>query len=300
MTDKLSAAFAAIPVPEELEQQMLTACRAAARPAKPPLRVLPAVAVPAACALVLLVALLATKQLPGLIDGKGDLPTGEESAIPGGAPVNTTTATAVQVPGTTLSTGTVPTTPSPPASDHGFFEPAGDKTIVDRVFSGKFEEMTLEQLEAYYGRRALPQWVPADLSPENTPRPLGICHRDEDYIARMPEYWQSLVERGTVKDEEIVFDTNNFHFYGQGQRSLHIEVGKSPRTSLHLGDPNRFKETLTLQGITVKLAFYDDRPYVADGSYCHSAILTVEGVDYHLAGWDIPREEFLQIVESLL
>ncbi len=292
MTDLFNHAANAIPVPRGLETHILAACRAAATPVKKPrLRLMPALAAVAA----VVVAVVAVNPLvnhyiqettPDATPSVGapSNPSGNTSLI-----VTPPTANPSDAP-TTVKPSTVTTTALPSGTT------ADDPTKL--IYYGIFEEMTLAELDAYFGRVVLPMWVPDDLQPTDNGERHGIYRRDDQFIAENPAGWAWLLKSNHTRDEDIVRDVNRFFYLGDNGRNLSVEVATAPLPSGIIGDPNRFKETVTVDGIAVKLAFYNDT--VGGAGYACSAMFTVDEVDYYLSGWNIPRAEFLKIAESII
>ncbi len=274
MTDLFTNAVTAIPVPCGLDARILTACRAEATTAKRSRgQLMPALA---AC-VAMVVAVMAinpfinhyiqeTTPDGAASDGATSTPSGDSSLI---------------TPPTTAPSGTT----------------SGDNATYQAYF-GLFDEMTVTELDAYFGRAVLPTWLPADLQLLDNGEKHGIYRRDENYIVEHPESWQFMLRYNHVRDEEIVRDVNRFFYQGDGGRNLSLEVATPPCPRTYIGDANRFKEALVLNGIAVKLAYYND--IGGDAGYAYSAMFTVDDTEYYLSGWNIPRAEFLKIIESVI
>lgn len=294
----IQKAFNALPVPPELEGNILAACRRAALTpgATPVARYVPAVATAAACAAVLGVTLLSVGQQPG------GLPTQPESSIaPSAGLVVSDTPTTLGKSTTTLP---APTTTQPPHSTTvSVSQPTqpGDNAACQLAIIGRFEAMTEAQLTAYFGRRVLPTWLPEGLEQRKAINPTqGIYRRDEERMALYPNQWAYMLQLGTVRDAAVVYDLNTFTFVDwlDGDRSLSVSVSSAPYPRHLLGDMTRFDETRQVAGVTVKLAHYDDSPYT--DQWCYSALAEVAGVEYYVSAWNITEEAFWGTLESLL
>ncbi len=293
----MEEACGAISVPAGLERQILTACHTPPhkQPIKPALRLLPAAVAAVACAGVLLVGLFSTGKLPGFTGPVGPLPvkgTTGQTAQTTTATEATTGQTAQTATATEATTGQTAQTTARP----DILYPT-DATM--QYFCGILEEMSVEQLEAHFGRPVRPRFLPADLQ-EASNASLGVYRRAEEIIEKNPTWWKNMVAKGYVRDEEIVSDCNTLHYAGEGERNLTVKVSTAPYPRAWMGDLSRFKETVAVKDITVKLAYYDNTSHAGTENYSYTAYFTVGTVDYILTAWNIPRQEFLQIVESLI
>ncbi len=322
MTRLLYDAVMTIPVPADLNSRVLTACRQqAAKPAaaSPAVRYMPAVATAAACVAVLGVTLYATGQFSGGMatqpesdDSAAQLlvteptqpentPLGEPSPLPSTEPSPSSASTA-----TTDST-TVGTTAASGKGSAATSNKGGDSAQPDKTHSlktlGRFEEMRPDELEAYFGRRIAPAWLPEDMVQPEIYVPRGIIYRDEEKIAAYPDQWERLLESGQVRDAEVIYDhiQDQWESIHDPQRSLTVRLSSAPYyPAYHLGDTTRFDEDVTVAGVPVRLAFYDDTAAGGESGVCYSAIATVDGVAYYVSAWNFTRTEFLTMLESLL
>jgi len=333
MKEQLLRAYEAIPVPAGLAEQVLAACEAApATPTVLPRRtarrwMTPAVSL-AACAAVLFVTLAATGRLPGgshhgavvppLSDGAEEEPdstttnttttTGrtENNAKPGEVQATTTAnkstttknfTTSKKMTMATTKKGIAPSQPlqttrrtvSTTKVDHCMYSLPGD-----------YISMTLSQLAGHFGRRLQPAWLPEDLELVTFSSGYGVWYRNEEKMQNLTDWEKKQFENGTWRDAEVIYDQNGIHYHGEGARTLNVSVSTAPYPRNMLGDLTRFDEAVTVAGTAVKLAYYDDSAYGADAQYAYSALFVVEDVEFYLNSWNIPREEFLKILESLL
>ncbi len=290
MVNRLRSAAMAISVPIGLENRILVTCRTEAAH-RNPLRFIPALA---ACAAVVVAVVAINPLINHYIQettpdaapsvGAPSNPSGDASLI-----VTPPTADPSDAP-TTAKPSTVPTTALPSGTT------ADGSTKL--IYYGIFEEMSVAELEAYFGRAVLPAWVPDDLQPTDNGERHGIYRRDDQFIAENPAGWAWLLKGNHTRDEDIVRDVNRFYYRGDNGRNLSVEIATPPCPRTYIGDPNRFKETVSVNGVSMKLAFYIDEG--GSSGYAYSAMFAVDGVEYYLNGWNIPREEFLRIVKSLL
>ena len=320
----ITDAVAAIPVPPTLEAEILAACRRAAlTPVKPSVsRYVPAVATAAACVAVLGVSLLSVGT-PG-----GNLPT-QPTATPSPSatlhPHNTTTPSSSATTGSTATTTVSTTTAAQGESTTVTTQPKPSNTGVTpqsttaaigtkptmggsmqlgliQYLSGvsDYETMTDTELEAYYGRRILPTYIPDGLERRLTDGgDRGIFRRNEEKIRENPAVWSDVLKKGVAKDAPVVFDRTlvTYSDFIDGRRELTVGVSTAPYPRYNLGMA-RFDETLTVAGVTVNLRRYDDNPYSAEWNY--TALAVVGEVEYLVDAWNIPEEEFLAILTSLL
>lgn len=303
-------AVLAIPVPPQLEAEVLAACRRAIdeAPQRPAVRVLPAVATVAACAAVLGVTLLSAGERPGQLPTQptlfgtgtsGTSATTAENTVPSDA--QTTTGKGgctTELPHTTTRLPVSTTAPANPPTD---LPPSSVPKLYDLGMFGRFEGMSEAQLAAYFGHRMLPSRLPEGLERRNMDNAtLGIYCRDDEKIARNKQQWEYMLAYGAVRDAAVVSDLNSFYWvdWMDGRRELSVSVSTAPYPRYRLGDLTRFDETRQVAGVTVRLAHYDDAPYTQQ--WCYSALATVGKVEYYVTAWNISETEFLDTLASLL
>lgn len=330
MTYTLYHTVNAIPVPADLPAQVLAACRAeAARSADSirsadgfrrannsaaPLQVvryIPAAATAAACVAVLGLTLFSTGHLsvepptsgeaPGLSQGEPatmsaveNTPTTSATAAATTAEHSATTTGESASQGTTTATGIV----SLLTGTTGAGTPALDKRI---SIVGRFQEMTLTELEAYYGHRVTPAWLPEDLEYRTDPgERLGIYHKDEEAIAKAQTAWDNLLNRGAVRDDAVIYDGNQFRWQSglDERRELTVHLTTAPYPRYKLGDLSRFKQRWDIAGATAQVAYYSDSPY--SDLWCYSALMEVDTIEYYVTAWNLTEEEFTRVLESLI
>lgn len=302
---------AAIPVPAGLEERLLTVCRGAmpAPPVarKPIIRLLPAAAALVACGAVLAVSLATTGHLPGFGVQPPEEGPSIVGTIPGGVSLTVTQTTQSAAPSTTAQGATTQTHKSPCNTHVSFSQKTsaptamgGDSIIDRRQYFGIFEEMTVPQLTAHFGRRILPDRLPQDMALAQEGHKNGIYRRDEAYCEKKPLVVKKMVDAGLMRDAAITHDANTFIYQGEGDRNLTVSLSTAPYPRVWLGDMSRFDEPLTVNGTAVKLAYYDDSAYVPKASWCYSALAQTGDVEFYVTAWNLTREEFLQILENLL
>ncbi len=329
MNEQLLRAYEAIPVPAGLAGRVLAACEAASAvptvlPRRPARRwMTPAVSL-AACAAVLFITLAATGRLPGgfhqgavvppLSDGieeESDSTTTttagtKNNAKPGEVHATTEANKATTTKNfTTSKKMTVTTTqkgnaPSRPVQTTRKTMATTHMDYCKYSLPGDYVSMNLSQLAGHFGRRLQPAWLPEDLELVTFSSGYGVWYRNEEKMQNLTDWEKKQFENGTWRDEEVIYDQNGIHYHGEGARTLNVSVSTAPYPRNMLGDLNRFDEAVTVAGAAVKLAYYDDSVYTGNGQYCYSALFVVGDVEFYLSAWNIPREEFLKILESLL
>ena len=313
-----------IPVSADLNRKVLAACRQQAAHTKSAaaVRYAPALATAAACAAVLGVTFAATGQLPfaGNAVSEASAAATEKRQEEGALSKETATPQG----STTSQAQTTDTTQKPIAtSDHlaagttsdgqrpsestttrttvsGTPTATGDNAACRLLIPGRVEKMTEEELTAHYGRRYLPTRLPADMVQPEIYIERGIYYKDESVIARFPDTWEHMLERGHIRDAEVIYDENSYDWYSMenADRCLMVHVSTAPYPQNLLGDVSRFDEAVTVAGVEVLLHYYDDSPYSHTWSY--SAVATVDGVAFYVSAWEFTREEFLDTLASLL
>ena len=216
------------------------------------------------------------------------------------APANTTP----EGPNTTtkppLTLSTTPTTAHKPATTVVSPTASGDPHYCKHAFPGDEECMTLSQLEVYFGRRIRPAWVPQDLKQQTLSIRYSVWHRNEEKMSHLSPYDKKQFEEGILRDASVIYDRNTILYRGKEDRELSVAMSTAPYPRNQLGDMSRFDETVTVAGVTAKLAYYDDSVYAGKTLYSYTALFTVDGIAFCVNGWNLPRQEFLDVVESII
>lgn len=308
MTTQFQRAYENIAVPFGLEQRVLTACLAQEKPTKQTdWRLTPMVSM-AACG-VLLASLAATGTLEGWVTAVEDWliePNEEILLQPGGTPTTAVTTTnrplALSTTPTTTTTATKGTTlqtkvPITPGDTDSLLP--NDVSACMRALPGDYTSMTLAELGRYFGRRIQPAWLPKDMRLQTTSIGNGVWYRNEEKMKNLTDWEKKQFENGTWMDGEVIYDQNAIHYLGKDNRTLSVAMSTAPYPRNMLGDMSRFDEDVTVAGVAAKLAFYDDSPYGGAG-FCYTVLFTVDGIEFNVAAWNVPREEFLKIVKSII
>ena len=201
---------------------------------------------------------------------------------------HTTTTTTVRTNGSTTASPTRPTTGVGTPSVMGSFHEVAS-----------FQEMTVEELEAYYGQKAAPTWLPEGLVLRLDPSlPLGIYRRNDSLIAVNETTWNRLLGSDMVRDAEVVYDCNQLRMcdFIDGRRELTVGLSTAPYPRYKLGDMSRFDDPITVGGTTVQAAYFKDS---AD-CWCWSVLIPKGDIEYYIEGWNITEDEFVQMLESLI
>ena len=302
-------------------------------------RFVPAVATAAACAAVLGVALFATGHNPGgapVVPPVGDdsstvttttTTDGDvEQTTDTTATTTTTTTTATATTTTTVTATTTTTTnttknhttPPPSTTTTTREEPcstmassttvahttrpsvAGTPTKETGLLKvSTFQEMTVAELEAYYGQKVIPAWLPEGLELRLDPdKRLGVCRKDEALIAENRDVWNNLLTSGIARDAQVVYDHNQLRWcdFIDGRREPLVHVTTAPYPLYRLGDTTRFDDPITVAGTTVMAAYFEDS---AD-CWCWSVLVTKDDTAYYIEGWNITETEFVKTLESLI
>lgn len=199
----------------------------------------------------------------------------------------TTKALPSTVPSTTVAHTTRPSVGGTPTKEAGIL-----KVSI-------FQEMTVAELEAYYGQKVIPAWLPEGLELRLDPdKRLGVCRKDEALIAENQAIWNNLLGDGIARDAEVVYDHNQLRWcdFIDGRRELLVHVATAPYPRYRLGDTTRFDDPITVAGTTVMAAYFEDS---AD-CWCWSVLLAKGDTEYYIEGWNITETEFVQMLESLI
>ena len=302
------------------------------------LRFVPAVATAAACVAVLGVALYATGHNPGgapVVPPVGDdsgtvtTTTTDGDVEQTTTTTATTTATTTDTPTQTTSKSTIGTTttwkhittttckcdpdlttrttkalpstvPSTTVNPTTRTSVGGTPTKEAGILKvSTFQEMTVAELEAYYGQKVIPAWLPEGLELRLDPdKRLGVCRKDEALIAENQAIWNNLLGDGIARDAEVVYDHNQLRWgdFIDGRRELLVHVATAPYPRYRLGDMTRFDDPITVAGTTVMAAYFEDS---AD-CWCWSVLLAMGNTEYYIEGWNITETEFVKMLESLI
>lgn len=201
---------------------------------------------------------------------------------------HTTTTTTMRTNGSTTANPTRPTTGVGTPSVMGSFHEVAS-----------FQEMTVEELETYYGQKAAPTWLPEGLELRLDPSlPLGIYRRNDSLIAVNETTWKRLLGSGMVRDAEVVYDCNRLRWcdFIDGRRELTVSIASAPYPRYQLGDMNRFDDPIIVGGTTLQAAYFED----SASCWCWSVLVVKGDVEYYVQGWNITEAEFIQILESLI
>ena len=164
-----------------------------------------------------------------------------------------------------------------------------------------FQTMTLEQLQAYYGEKAVPAWVPEGMEMRLDPSfPLGIYQKNASLIAVNESTWNRLLNAGIVRDADVVYDHNQLRWcdFIDGRRELIVHLSSAPYPRYNLGDLSRFDKQWNVGGCTAQVAYYSDAAY--SDLWCYSALMVVGKTEYYVTAWNLTAEEFARILESLV
>lgn len=160
---------------------------------------------------------------------------------------------------------------------------------------GDFISMGLDGLKDYYGRKIIPGKLPKDLVLQKD-NDWGICKRND----KTPDYHslQSGFYKTYIKDGEIYFDDNTITYRSSvNDRELNIFVAKDRFPTNNIGDTNRFSE-ITVAGIRVRIAHYNDAPYSSSDMY--DALVMVDQVGYYLSSNNLTKDEFMSALTSII
>lgn len=300
-------------------------------------RFVPAVATAAACAAVLGVTLYATGHTPGGApvvppvgdDGStvttttttdGDVEQTTDTTATTTTTTTTATTTTIVTATTTTTTNTTKnhTTPPPSTTTPTREEPcstmassttvthttrpsvAGTPTKETGLLKvSTFQEMTVAELEAYYGQKVIPAWLPEGLELRLDPdKRLGVCRKDAALIAENRDVWNNLLTSGIARDAEVVYDHNQLRWcdFIDGRRELLVHVATAPYPRYRLGDTTRFDDPITVGGTTVMAAYFED----SVDCWCWSVLVTKDDTAYYIEGWNITETIFVKTLESLL
>lgn len=309
MMTQLQRAYETIELPVGLEQRLLNACLSRQSTKQAVRWMAPTVSV-AACGAVLLVSLAASGSLDDWLTRVEDWTVGPDELLivsPDGQPAKTTKApanTTPEGPNTTtkppLTLSTTPTTAHKPATTVVSPTASGDPHYCKHAFPGDEECMTLSQLEAYFGRRIRPAWVPQDLKQQTLSIRYSVWHRNEEKMSHLSPYDKKQFEEGILRDASVIYDRNTILYRGKEDRELSVAMSTAPYPRNLLGDMTRFDETVTVAGVKARLAYYDDSTWGGQAGYSYTVLFTVDGVEFSVNGWNLPRQEFLKVVESII
>ena len=160
---------------------------------------------------------------------------------------------------------------------------------------GDFIPMTLDELCEYYGRKIVPASLPKDLILQKSDY-HGICKRND----KTPGYddLQSTFYKDLVKDGDIYFDDNTVIYRSQiNDRALTIGIAKDRFPFNSIGDPTRFSK-ITVSGIEVRMAHYNDAPY--SNSDMYTALVMVDHAGYYLFSNNLTKDEFMSVLTSII
>ncbi len=292
MTTQFQKAYENITIPVDLEQRVLAACLGAKRPS--PIRYWMPAASMAACGAVLLVSLAAT----GRLESSEELFTQPGINPPAGVTIpnnnspttlSTSPTTAVKGDATTVTTQSI----LPLSSSE-------ELAYCKRSLPGDEKTMTLAQLTAYFGRRIQPAWLPEDMEMLQTSYGYSVYYRNEEKMQNLTAWEQEQFKNGTWRDDEVIYDQNAILYRGEDGQELSVAMSTAPYPRNLLGDMRRFDEAITVAGVTAKLAYYDDSTWGGQAGYSYTLLFTVDGVEFKVSAWNLPRSEFLKVAESII
>ncbi len=160
-----------------------------------------------------------------------------------------------------------------------------------------FREMTITELEDYYGQTVIPVWLPKGME-QRLDMPLGVYKKDAALISENSSTWKNLLTSDIARDADVVYDCNQIRWtdFIDGRRELTVGICTAPYPRYKLGDITRFDDPIMVGNTEVMAAYFEDS---AD-CWCWSALFRQANVEYYVAGWNITKEEFVHILESLV
>ena len=160
----------------------------------------------------------------------------------------------------------------------------------------------MAELEAYYGQKVTPAWLPEGMELRLDPSyPLGIYQKNASLMEVNRSTWDRLLNAGIVRDAQVVSDRNQLRFsdFIDGRRELIVHISSAPYPRYNLGDLSRFDESWSVAGgCTAQVAYYSDAAY--SDLWCYSALMTSGTAEYYVTAWNLTKEEFAHVLESLV
>ena len=104
-----------------------------------------------------------------------------------------------------------------------------------------------------------------------------------------------------MRDAQVVSDRNQLRFsdFIDGRRELIVHISSAPYPRYDLGDLSRFDESWSVAGgCTAQVAYYSDAAY--SDLWCYSALMTSGTAEYYVTAWNLTKEEFAHVLESLV